>query len=75
MTKRGMDHIGEMFYDSSFFNYIDVSVKELPFKLKKHTRIKQIIDCKKRFKRKILNCCYAFDELLGSDCIVTVYER
>lgn len=70
-----MTYTGEIFYDDSLFDYIDISVKEIPFKLKKHTRIKQIIKSKKRFKRRILSCSYTYDDIVGSDCIITVYEK
>ena len=75
MSNRGMAYIGEMFYNDFLFRDVSISIKELPFKIKKHTRIKQIIKSKKRFKRRILNCNYTYDDIVGSDCIITVYEK
>lgn len=67
--------LDEVFFNNYLFNNYNVSIKEIPFKLKKHTRRKQIISYRKRYNKKILNCYYLFDKLLESQNIITVYAK
>lgn len=62
-------------YDNSIWEFIRVDRREIPFKIKKHSRCHQLTKYMKRRHRKLIECSYVYDDICDIHEYIFLYRR